>query len=877
MSDIKFNCPQCGQHLTADATSAGATVACPKCGLPIMVPQLARMAAISPPGEAPARSPWGWIAAAIVAVVLLCGSALVWQMHRQAALTPEKLSGKQFYFTTLTTGGNWYEGFIQLQSDGKLNGSGVHNPNETFWAIDPQGRLIFKHQDGRISTIFTSAHRQDGKWHFSGPFQFAQAVTNSLEEAGPEIIANEKWIDPLNAALYALRNNHDPDSANFVSNVLASAEKPGGLPPEVLADDRDRINDKVRELVQRGAMESAAILQNALNTAPRPEGPAGPPHPSHKTGGKPGPGGLVLYLPFDKPADADGTVHDESGAGNDGKVFGAQWVANGKFGGAYRFRIANLTDRIVIPNSDTLNPDTITIAAWIRTAEKDGFWSRIVDKDYRNGYCFDLSGDWHGKGARGKPGLETSQGFFYNNRQVTDNRWHHLAVTFDGKNIACYIDGVEQSRAVRHSGPLKKDDWDLCIGNSAVDYGTGEFLAYDGLIDEVRIYNRALSPDEVKALAQATRAGVDVISPEGQARTRRLNALGGALRSLANSDPVSANLVSNILASFDQPGGQSTNALATDIEQMKKRVRDLVLEGNMTEAGVLNGAQSWAFYSMDFPAGPAAPNHKTGGMAGPGGLVLYFPFDVPDTNGIVHDESGAGNDGQVFGAKWEPDGKFGGAYRFSITNFDDRIVVPNSDTLNPDYITIAAWIKATGAHTGLWERILDKDFHHGYALSLAGDRNRTGKLALESPNFGGLTSRSALDDNLWHHVAVTYDGQTVRCYIDGVENNRRQRTTGPLSKCDWDLCIGNSVVDYGWGELLAFDGLIDEVRIYNRALSADEIKLLASATQAGVDVLTSPAKTDPAERLKKLKALYEQGLINKDDYDRKVKEIMDSL
>jgi len=72
------------------------------------------------------------------------------------------------------------------------------------------------------------------------------------------------------------------------------------------------------------------------------------------------------------------------------------------------------------------------------------------------------------------------------------------------------------------------------------------------------------------------------------------------------------------------------------------------------------------------------------------------------------------------------------------------------------------------------------------------------------------------------------------------------------------------------------------VRIYNRALSAAEIKALATATHAGVDVIPTPsadnsAKPDAAERLKKVKALYDQGLINKEDYDKKVKEIMDSL
>jgi hypothetical protein len=76
--------------------------------------------------------------------------------------------------------------------------------------------------------------------------------------------------------------------------------------------------------------------------------------------------------------------------------------------------------------------------------------------------------------------------------------------------------------------------------------------------------------------------------------------------------------------------------------------------------------------------------------------------------------------------------------------------------------------------------------------------------------------------------------------------------------------------------------LIDEVRIYNRALSAAEIKTLATATQAGADIIHTPspdnsAKPDVAERLRSVKALYDHGLISKEDYDKKVKEIIDSL
>jgi len=156
-----------------------------------------------------------------------------------------------------------------------------------------------------------------------------------------------------------------------------------------------------------------------------------------------------------------------------------------------------------------------------------------------------------------------------------------------------------------------------------------------------------------------------------------------------------------------------------------------------------------------------------------------------------------------------------------------------------------------------------------------------GKLAFETSR-GEIESVRILNNNQWRHIAATYDGQNVCLYIDGTGAGHPVKTPGPLKKSTWDLCIGNSVVDYGTGEFLAYDGLIDEVRIYNRALSAAEIKSLFIATKAGIDAATPPpvdsiAKPDAAERLKKMKALYDQGLINKEDYDKKVKEIMDSL
>jgi hypothetical protein len=84
----------------------------------------------------------------------------------------------------------------------------------------------------------------------------------------------------------------------------------------------------------------------------------------------------------------------------------------------------------------------------------------------------------------------------------------------------------------------------------------------------------------------------------------------------------------------------------------------------------------------------------------------------------------------------------------------------------------------------------------------------------------------------------------------------------------------------------SLDGLMDDAMIYNRALSDDEVQALFKSQGGVLGPKPAPPPPPPAgnqgkpsaaDRLKQLKSLYDQGLINKEDYDRKSKEIIDSL
>ncbi len=382
------------------------------------------------------------------------------------------------------------------------------------------------------------------------------------------------------------------------------------------------------------------------------------------------------------------------------------------------------------------------------------------------------------------------------------------------------------------------------------------------------------------------------LSAEAAARgkVRLTKALEEAKRDfIASNDRESAEWVSRLLATADQSTVSFANTLADVRYRLMSQMHLLVQRGALESAVILMNVR----YSLnkivknDAPDAPIKPNSvRKGGSPGADGLVLYLPFDVSPLDGTTQDKSGAGNHGRVEGAQWIPDGRFGGAYQFRITNLTDRIVVPDSESLGVKYATVAAWIKSQDTD-GFWNRIVDKEFRTGFALGLGGGDNKNsfrGKLCFDG-NDSSLSSRNAIRDYNWHHVAFTYDGSLCTLYMDGTEVERnRVRRNGPLSLNHWDLCIGNTAVQYPFGTFSAFDGLIDEVRVYNRALSAGEMRALATATTADVSPAAPASGADgggskltAAERIKQAKELLAQGLLTQEDYDKKVKAIVDSL
>lgn len=217
--------------------------------------------------------------------------------------------------------------------------------------------------------------------------------------------------------------------------------------------------------------------------------------------------GLVGYWPLNEAA---GTyVHDASGYGNDGQLSGAAAWATGAFGSGLNFGPA--TGQVQVVDAPSLEPaSTVTVSAWVNHLGSPGLYRYIVAKGATG--CIAAS---YGLYSGPEGGLQ-----FYISRQhgttylrsadagaqVWDGRWHLVVGTFDGSDLRLYIDGSEIGSAESYPGPLVyelRNSNDLFIGN----YPGCAQHGFVGSIDEVRIWDRALSPQEVQALAPAAGQG----------------------------------------------------------------------------------------------------------------------------------------------------------------------------------------------------------------------------------------------------------------------------------------------------------------------------------------------------------------------------------
>ncbi|PYM89329.1 MAG: hypothetical protein DME04_26630 [Candidatus Rokuibacteriota bacterium] len=196
------------------------------------------------------------------------------------------------------------------------------------------------------------------------------------------------------------------------------------------------------------------------------------------------------------------------------------------------------------------------------------------------------------------------------------------------------------------------------------------------------------------------------------------------------------------------------------------------------------------------------------------GLVAAYGFSE-GAGPTVADGSGNNNTGTLgSGVTWTAAGRYGSALVFNGAGF---VTVPNAAALQlTTAMTLSAWVNPTTVSSA-WRDVIYKGNDNYYLSGTSTNASRPAG----GGTFGGTTietyGTAALAVNTWTHLAVTYDGATVRLYVNGAQVSSLART-GALTTSTNALQIGGDSI---WGQY--FQGMIDEVRVYNRALSAAEI------------------------------------------------------
>jgi hypothetical protein len=220
------------------------------------------------------------------------------------------------------------------------------------------------------------------------------------------------------------------------------------------------------------------------------------------------------------------------------------------------------------------------------------------------------------------------------------------------------------------------------------------------------------------------------------------------------------------------------------------------------------------------------------------GLVGYWTFDGPVTNwatGKTKDLSGNGNDGSLglMSTSSSPTpGKIGQAMTFN----GSRNYITVSSTLNNSIstqVSVSAWIKANESsfaeNTGIINEAYLGDDTVKFAIAGNTGGNPTGVSAgFYDGSWHRVEQSGSIQFAQWQHVVGTYDGAKLRIYINGALSATVDDTAGlPPGTEEWRIGRRWDLPDY-------FNGVIDDVRIYNRALSAQEIKQLYNLGQSKV-------------------------------------------
>ena len=184
---------------------------------------------------------------------------------------------------------------------------------------------------------------------------------------------------------------------------------------------------------------------------------------------------------------------------------GVQYEA-GKIGQSFSFDGVN---EVMIPTNANLNANVFSLSVWVNPSQIDANYSKIINK--LGSYEINLMADGRlGYIIVGVSGLPNDLGFgiTYGGATIPLNQWTHVALTYDGSRVRTYINGRVSREIVGLVGNVAINTGTFVIGSAQGLIGTQKF---DGKIDEVQYFGRALTPTEMRTIYDSDNQGFCVI------------------------------------------------------------------------------------------------------------------------------------------------------------------------------------------------------------------------------------------------------------------------------------------------------------------------------------------------------------------------------
>ncbi|TAL35342.1 MAG: hypothetical protein EPN93_10650 [Spirochaetes bacterium] len=411
---------------------------------------------------------------------------------------------------------------------------------------------------------------------------------------------------------------------------------------------------------------------------------------------------------------------------------------------------------------------------------------------------------------------------------ATVNQWHHAALVKSGTTASLYVDGVLAKTAPMNLGPTTGD---MAIGGKIDSPAGGVSVTqlFNGSIDEAILYTRALSANDIATYFKSTQGTklilyprIITLAPEGQQIFKVAGGIAPYLYSVTGTGTMNYNSVNGLYKNAAAP------------ESVTVTVTDSVGHSDSTTIDVISYTQSmqnvsellgyWQLESGSLTA------DKVGNFtaATPGGPFTFGPGAIQiDASSEAANFDGIASNIVIDNVPAPP----------PVTVFD-----PTLD------FTVAAWFRVNDekalATSGSNARVV---------FSLADDAgfNDIAFIGINSAgtdSIGSWIGGSWIDStvpvvpgpNNWYHVVVTKSGTEVKIYVNGYLKKTQGSVT--VLPAVGNLAIGGMITDNTPTLIDYFEGDIDDVALYNRALSDDEVAA-RYLTSKGLKIGLSPAAT----------------------------------